>query len=183
MLNLNVPPDNMAWETWLAQLRQMARQDLPAARQAALLRLIWQESFQTRAGLINRVEALLDRGCFGTSPHATFQKDFAAVRQTLDKAGHRLVYNRCPDQLGYYIEGRPVLDEKLQRLIAGAVAEVDPEQIAISKHLTPAQRFQQGNSMIRLAERVATYRLRQRQPDVDEVEARRIVRGGRGKDG
>ncbi len=64
----------------------------------------------------------------------------------------------------------------MRRLLAGAVAEVDPRQIAMSRHLTPAQRFQQAVSMIDLAERVGAYRLRQRRPDLGEIEALRIVR-------
>lgn len=68
------------------------------------------------------------------------------------------------------------LDEQTRRLIAGAVAELDPRQIAITRRLTPAQRFQQGVSMIRLAEQVGAYRLRQRRPELTEVEALRIVR-------
>jgi len=73
-------------------------------------------------------------------------------------------------------EGRPLLDERLQRLIAGAVAEVDPRQIVVSRRLTPAQQFQQGRSMTELAEQVATYRLCQRQPELSETQARRVVR-------
>ncbi len=72
----------------------------------------------------------------------------------------------------------PVLNEKLKRLITGAVAEVDPRQINISRQFTPAQRFQQSISMIRLAEQVVTYRLRQRRPDLSEIEAYRIIRQG-----
>ncbi len=41
------------------------------------------------------------------------------------------------------IESARVLDEHTRRLIAGAVAEVDPRQIAIYRRLTPAQRMQQ----------------------------------------
>ena len=154
----------------------MAERDLPAARQAALLRLIWQESYLTREGLIARVEALLGRGCFGTSPHAFFHHDIAAVRRTLAQAGHRLVYSSQPPRKGYYVEGRPLLYEHLQRLIAGAAAEVDPRQIAVSRHLTSAQQFQQGLSMTRLAEQVAAYRLHQRQPHLSEEQARRLIR-------
>jgi hypothetical protein len=61
-------------------------------------------------------------------------------------------------------------------LIAGAVAEVDPHQVAISRRLTPAQRVQQALSMIELAERVAAYRLRQQHPEMNEIEALRAVR-------
>jgi hypothetical protein len=143
MLDLTIPPDDIPWEVWLTQLRQLAEQDLPLARRIALLRLIWQEAYHRREGLIIRVEDLLGWGCFGPSPQAAFQRDIAVVRQVLREAGHRLLYSRQPDRPGYYIEGRPVLDEKLRRLIAGAVAEVDREQIAIYKRLKPAQRVQQ----------------------------------------
>lgn len=68
-------------------------------------------------------------------------------------------------------------DEALrQAQIAGAVAEVDPQQIAILRRLTPAQRVQQAVSMIDLAEQVAAYRLRQRHPELSEIEALRTVR-------
>lgn len=40
----------------------------------------------------------------------------------------------------------------LSALIAGAIAELDLRQIEIARRLTPAQRCQEGLSMIRLAE-------------------------------
>jgi hypothetical protein len=61
-------------------------------------------------------------------------------------------------------------------LIAGAVAEIDLQQIAITRRLTPAQRFQEGVSMIRLAEQVGAYRLRKRRPELSQAEALRIIR-------
>jgi hypothetical protein len=68
-------------------------------------------------------------------------------------------------------------DEALrQAQIAGAVAEIDPQQMAIVRRLTPAQRFEQMQSMIDLVEGIAAYRLRQRQPELGEAEALRIVR-------
>lgn len=63
-----------------------------------------------------------------------------------------------------------------QTQIAGAVAEVDPQQMAIVRRLTSAQRFEQLQSMIDLVEGIAAYRLRQRQPDLNEAEALRIIR-------
>jgi type II secretory pathway component PulK len=63
-----------------------------------------------------------------------------------------------------------------QAQIAGAVAEVDPQQIAIFRRLTPAQRFEQAVSMIELAEQVAVYRLRQQRQEMNEIEALRAVR-------
>jgi hypothetical protein len=68
------------------------------------------------------------------------------------------------------------LTERQRRQIAGAVAEVDPAQIAIIRRLTPAQRAQQALSMIRTAERSAAYRLRARQPHLTEGESLWYVR-------
>ena len=67
----------------------------------------------------------------------------------------------------------------LSALIAGAVTELDLQQIAITRRLTPAQRCQKGLSMIRLAEQVGAYRLRKRRPELSEAEALRIVRSAR----
>lgn len=64
----------------------------------------------------------------------------------------------------------------LSALIAGAIAELDLRQIEITRRLTPAQRCQEGLSMIRLAEQVGAYRLRKRRPELGEAEALRIVR-------
>lgn len=75
-----------------------------------------------------------------------------------------------------YLDQPITMTEHMRRLIAGAVAEVDPRQIEMSRHLTPAQRFQQALSMIELAEGVGAYRLRQRRPDLSEAEALRIIR-------
>lgn len=68
-------------------------------------------------------------------------------------------------------------DALLFAMIPGAVAEVDPRQIAIYRRLSPAQRFQQMQSMIDLVEGIAAHRLRQRQPDLSEADALRTVRG------
>jgi hypothetical protein len=163
MVDLVLPSDDISIEVWLNRLQQTARQDLPSARRLALLRLIWQEPCLTRTGLMDRVEVILGRGCFGSSPQAAFRRDIATVRRVLAGAGHRLIYSRRTARPGYYVEGRSLLDQRLQRLIAGSVAEVDPQQIAISRQLTPAQRLKQGYSMIRLTEQVMAYRHHQRQ--------------------
>lgn len=68
--------------------------------------------------------------------------------------------------------------EHMQQIIAGAVAEVDPAQIAIMRKLTPAQRFQQMLSMIDFVEGIAAYRLQKRRPELSKSEALRIVRRG-----
>jgi len=71
-----------------------------------------------------------------------------------------------------------IVDERIKRVIAGAIAEVDPQQIAILRKLTVAQRVQQAASMIRAAEQVGVYRLRLREPELSEKEAYYIIRSG-----
>lgn len=60
------------------------------------------------------------------------------------------------------------LTEKQEREIAGALRDVDPAQISVTRKLTTAQRTQQGLSMIRIAEQVASYRIRARRPELTE---------------
>ena len=60
------------------------------------------------------------------------------------------------------------LTDKQEREIAGALRDVDPEQISVTRKLTTAQRTQQGLSMIRIAEQVASYRIRARRPELTE---------------
>ncbi len=69
-----------------------------------------------------------------------------------------------------------VVDERIRKMIAGAVAEVDPAQIAVLRRLTPAERCRQAIAMIEGAERVAAYRARHRQPELTESQAIVTVR-------
>lgn len=71
-----------------------------------------------------------------------------------------------------------IVTEEMRRQIAGAVAEIDLAQMAIVRKLTPAQRVQQAASMIEAAERVGAHRLRQRNPELSEREALRMIRRG-----
>lgn len=71
-----------------------------------------------------------------------------------------------------------LIDERIKRMIAGAVAEIDPEQIRLSRSLTAAQRFAQMVSMIKFVESIAVHRLRLREPELSDTEALRIVRSG-----
>lgn len=78
-----------------------------------------------------------------------------------------------------YRRAKPfVLTDKDRRAIAGAIAEIDMEQMRILRTMTPAQRVKQAASLIEAAEQVGAYRLRQREPHLSEEEALRIVRGG-----
>lgn len=68
--------------------------------------------------------------------------------------------------------------ERVRKEIAGAFAEIDREQVRIMRKKTVAERVQLAASMIEAGERVSAYRLRQREPELSEEEALRIVRGG-----
>ena len=61
-------------------------------------------------------------------------------------------------------ENKMVIDERIKRIIAGAVAEIDLEQIEILKNWSPAERVRQACAMIKAGEDAAAYRLRQREP-------------------
>lgn len=69
-----------------------------------------------------------------------------------------------------------VIDDRTKQMIAGAVAEIDLAQTALSRTMTPAQRVWQALSMMRTAERVSAARLRQKQPELSEDEALLAVR-------
>lgn len=69
-----------------------------------------------------------------------------------------------------------IIDERIKQMIAGAVAEIDPAQIAMLRKITPAERVWMAFSMIEDAEGVSVYLLRQKQPELSEAEAIRMVR-------
>jgi hypothetical protein len=71
-----------------------------------------------------------------------------------------------------------VLTDEVRKAIAGAIAEVDREQIRLLRTKTIAERVQMAASMIEATEQVGVYRLRQREPELSEEEALRIVRRG-----
>lgn len=83
------------------------------------------------------------------------------------------------DNPSYRRKEPSVITQEIRRQIAGAVAvaEIDLAQMAIVSKLTPAQRVQMAASMIDACERAGVHRLRQRQPELSELEALRIVRG------
>lgn len=163
----------MSREAWLTWLRALAMQDLPLARRAALVNVIWLESHLLARGLLWRVRDLLSIRCFGATPDETFTQDIAAVHEAFAAARHQM---KRDEQGGYYVVGRPRVNAEWRQLVTAGKADVDPQQIAASRHLTIAQKFQQGCSMTNLAYRVTAYRLRQRQPQLSEAEALRIVR-------
>lgn len=67
---------------------------------------------------------------------------------------------------------------RVRKEIAGAFAEIDRKQVRLIRTKTVAERVQMAASMIEATEQVSAYRLRQREPELSEDEALRIVRGG-----
>lgn len=73
-----------------------------------------------------------------------------------------------------------MISEQMKQLIINSVAEIDPQQIKISRQLTQAQRVQQGLSMIKLAEQVTVYRLMKRKPTLSKAQAKYMIRERQG---
>ncbi len=151
--------------------------DLPTARRAALLDLLWNERFLTREQLITRVEQRLGKGCFGKSAwEDNFFRDMRIVKQAFLAARLQLAYGRGKQgRGGYYLVGQPPLSAELERTIQSAMAEVDPRQIQIYTQLSPAERFRQGSVLSNTARNVVAYRIRQENPGLSPEDANRIA--------
>lgn len=164
---VNAPPSALE-----SLLEDAARRDRTTARRLALLKILLQERYLTRDQLIERVEGMLGKGCFGEAAWMdTFFRDMQAVRQSLLAAGHTLTYSRRPEQPGYYLRGQGAVGDELSRILTGSVAEVDPRQIAIFHKHSYAQRFQLGCTASNLARQVVANRLRQQNPSLELSEA------------
>ena len=83
-----------------------------------------------------------------------FYRDMRFVKQAFSQAGFNLRYSRKKGDKGYYLEGEPRLHEDEHRAIQGAVAELDDQQLAIYRRLSPAQKFAQAASIITLGRKV-----------------------------
>lgn len=150
--------------------------DITTARRVALLEILWNERYLTRAQLIARVEHRLGKGCFGVSAwQDTFYRDMRIVKRALDVAGYVLSYSRNKQQPGYYLYGQPALSSELKQILKASAAEVDQRQIDIYRKLSPAERFHQGCSISDTARKVVAYRIRQDNPKLTISEANRLA--------
>jgi hypothetical protein len=148
-------------------LEDAADRDRTTARRLCLLRILWQERYLIRAGLINRVEAILGKGCFGeTAWQDNFYRDMRVVKRALNEAGYELTYSRTQSRSGYYLRNQPSLHPDLVRTLEGSLDEVDRDQIAIYSQLSSGERFQQGCSISDTARDAVAYRIQQRHPDL-----------------
>src|SRR3990172_529705 len=123
-------------------LQDAIQRDITTARRVALLEILWNERYLTRAQLIARVELRLGKNCFGVSAwEDTFYRDMRFVKQTFEAAGYRLRYNRNKQQPGYYLNGQPALSAEFKQVLETSAAEVDQCQIDIYRKLSFAERF------------------------------------------
>ena len=159
-----------------AILQDAIQRDIATARRVALLEILWNERYLTRAQLIARVEFRWGKNCFGISAwDDTFYRDMRFVKQAFEAAGYRLLYSRNQRQPGYYLDGQPALSAEIKQVLKGSVAEVDQRQIDIYHKLSFAERFHQGCSISDTARRVVAYRIRQENPRLSLAEANRTA--------
>lgn len=157
-------------------LRDAIQRDITTARRAALLLILWNERYLTRAQLIARVEYRLGGNCFGISAwEDTFYRDMCVVKQAFLAAGCDLEYSRKKERPGYYVKGQPELSPEFSQMIKASASEVDPRQIAIYHRLSAAERFRQGCAISDTARKVVAFRIRQENPELSEQESNRIA--------
>ena len=161
---------------WRRLIDETARLDMPLARRLAVLRITWEESYLTDAQLQCRVKDLLGLDCLGDDGDVTVASDIAAVQQVFLAAGHELVYSDEPGRTGYWVKGRPRLDQKMVQEIRGAIAEIDPEQVRRWRRMTTAERFQIAADLSDAMAETAIYRVMLQNPEMARLDAVRLVR-------
>jgi len=159
-----------------AILQDVIQRDITTARRVALLEILWNERYLTRAQFIARVELRLGKNCFGVSAwEDTFYRDMRFVKQAFEAVGYRLLYSRNKQQPGYYLDGQPALSSEIKQVLKGSAAEVDQRQLDIYRKLSFAERFHQGCSISDTARQVVAYRIRQDNPKLSLLEANRMA--------
>jgi hypothetical protein len=152
--------------------RDAVNRDLTTARRAALLDLLWNERFLTRAQLIARLDLKLGKNCFGKSAwEDNFYRDMRVVKQAFHAAGLHLAFSRSKQRSGYYLLDQPALSPELAQILKSSSAEVDQRQIDIYHQHSPADRFHQGCAISDTARNVVAYRIRQENPGLSPEEA------------
>lgn len=137
-------------------LRDAEKRDPVTARRSHLTHTLLRERFLTRESLISRVEAIMGSACFGEkSWKDNFYRDMRVVKVALKQAGFNLKYSRSGEKTGYYLAGEALLHPDVKKEIAGALSEIDQEQIDIYKRISPAQKFHQACSIINLGKKIS----------------------------
>ena len=137
-------------------LRDAEKRDPVTARRSHLARFLLRERYLTRESLIFRVESLMGFASFGKkSWKDNFYRDMRVVKAAIKRAGLDLKYSRSGERPGYYIAGEAFLHPDVKKEIAGALDEIDQEQIEIYKRISPTQKFYQACSIITLSKKVS----------------------------
>jgi len=157
-------------------LHDAIQRDITTARRAALLQILWNERYLTRAQLIARAEYRLGRNCFGTSAwEDTFYRDMRVVKRAFQAEGYRLEYSRNREHPGYYLYGQPTLSPEFKQLVKASASEADQRQIDIYNQLSFADRFRQGCGISDTARKVVAYRIRQENPELTTQESNQMA--------
>ena len=137
-------------------LRDAEKRDPVTARRSQLARILLRERYLTRESLMTRVESMMGFASFGDkSWKDNFYRDMRVVKAALKQAGFDLKYSRTGEKPGYYFAGEAPLHPDVKKEIAGAIKEIDPEQIEIYKRISPTQKFYQACSIINLGRKVS----------------------------
>lgn len=157
-------------------LHDAMQRDITTARRTALLQILWNERYLTRAQLIARTEYRLGKNCFGTSAwEDTFYRDMRVVKRAFQAEGYLLEYSRNKECLGYYLHGQPALSPEFKKLVKASASEADQRQIDIYNQLSFAARFRQGCGISDTARKVVAYRIRQEKPELTLQEANQMA--------
>lgn len=81
------------------------------------------------------------------------------------------------NQPGYHPREPVLLTERMRQQIARAVRALDRTRTATFRQITAARRAALALGLVQAAQRAEAQRLRRRDPELSEQEARRIVRG------
>jgi hypothetical protein len=140
-------------------LHDAEKRDPVTARRSQLARVLLRERYLSRESLMFRVESSMGFASFGDkSWKDNFYRDMRVVKAALKRAGFDLKYSRAGEKPGYYFAGESPLHPDVKKEIAGALKEIDQEQIEIYKHISPAQKFYQACSIINLGRKVSMQR-------------------------
>jgi len=132
------------------------KQTRAAIRRWHLANILLRERYLTREALMFRVESIMGFASFGENNRkGNFYRDMCVVKAALKQIDFDLKFSRSMDKPGYYFAGEDSLHPDVKKEIAGALDEIDQEQIEIYKRISPAQKFYQACSIINLAKKVS----------------------------
>jgi len=132
------------------------KQNTAIVRYWHLANILFRERYLTCEALIFRVESIMGFASFGENNRKNnFYRDMRVVKAALKQIGFDLKFSRSEDKLGYYFAGEDSLHPDVKKELAGALDEIDQEQIEIYKRISPAQKFYQACSIINLAKKVS----------------------------